>query len=390
VLPALSRPAATTGRHFRVIRILTQTLKIGVIAVLSLAVIFGGVRSFDYYRDQTAAEANIGKNVLVTVKKSDDADAVAEKLEAGGLIYSKTYFKLLVRISGKKLEPASYTLKIGTSTRTIVDLITSEKSVAKTENRTLTITIPEGWRTEQIAEELERLGLNGGAEAFMKAVEGYGNGGFDFLRDRPNRKSLEGYLFPDTYQFRADDPPEDLIQMMLQNFDQKFDEAMRQRADEMGLTIYEVLIFASLVEREAQVSRERPVIAGIYISRLENGIRLDADPTVQYAFGKSGDWWPTPLKEAQLQDENPYNTYKIDGLPPGPIANPGLQSILAALQPVETDYVYFVADPSGDGSHNFAVDPESQAQNVAYLLGETDSPARCSNPWGEGCVLGGS
>lgn len=387
---APTRAAAAPGRSPFLIRILTQTLKIGTIAFLSLAVVFAGLRSFDYYRDQAAAEANIGKNVLVTVKKNDDVDAVATKLEAGGLIYSKTYFKMLVRVSGKELKPASYTLKIGTSTRTIVDLITSEKSVAKTENKVLTITIPEGWRTEQIAEELEKQGLNGGAEAFMKAVEGYGNGGFDFLRERPNRKSLEGYLFPDTYEFRADDPPEDIIQLMLQNFDQKFDEAMRQRADEMGLTINEVLIFASLVEREAQVSRERPVIAGIYISRFENGIRLDADPTVQYAFGKPGDWWPSPLKESQLQNENPYNTYKIDGLPPGPIANPGLQSILGVLQPIDTNYVYFVADPSGDGSHNFAVDPDSQAQNVAFLLGEADGPAPCSNPWADGCILADS
>lgn len=367
-----------------------QTLKIGTIAVMALVVLIGGARMFDYYRDQAAAEGNVGKNVLVTVKKSDDADAVADKLEAGGLIYSKTYFKALVRFSGKELAPASYTLKIGTSTKTIVDLITSEKSVAKTENKVLTITIPEGWRTEQIAEELEKQGLNGGAKAFMKAVENYGNGGFDFLRERPNRKSLEGYLFPDTYEFKADTPPEDIIQQMLQNFDSKFDEPLRQRAEEMGLTLNEVLIFASLVEREARVSRERPVIAGIYISRYEQGIRLEADPTVQYAFGKAGDWWPSPLKEAQLQDDGPYNTYQNDGLPPGPIANPGLQSILGVLEPVETDYIYFVADPSEDGSHNFAVDPDSQAQNVAYLTGEADSPAPCSNPWADGCVLSGN
>jgi peptidoglycan lytic transglycosylase G len=250
--------------------------------------------------------------------------------------------------------------------------------------------VPEGWRTEQIAEELEKQGLNGGAKAFMKAVEGYGNGGFDFLKDRPNRKSLEGYLFPDTYNFKADTPPEDIIQQMLQNFDTKFEESLRERAGEMGLTVNEVLIFASLVEHEAVVARERPVIAGIYISRYENGIRLEADPTVQYIFGKKGDWWPSPLTDVQLHEDNRYNTYQVDGLPPGPIANPGIQSILAVLEPIDTDYVYFVADPSEDGSHNFAVDKVSQDQNVAYLLGEADAPAPCSNPWADGCVLSGT
>ena len=370
------------------IRALVQTLKIGTIAITALLVLFGGARAFDYYRDQAAAEGNVGKSVLITVKKGDDAGDVAEKLEEGGLIYSKTYFELLVQFSGKDLMPASYKLKIGTSTKTIVDLITTEKSKAKTENKELTITVPEGWRTEQIAEELEKLGLNGGAKAFMKAVENYGNGGFDFLKSRPNKKSLEGYLFPDTYTFRADTPPEDIIQQMLQNFDTNFDEALRERADDMGLSINEVLIFASLVEREAVVARERPVIAGIYISRFEQGIRLDADPTVQYIFGKSGDWWPSPLTDKQLHDDDPFNTYQNDGLPPGPIANPGMQSIMGVLEPVDTDYIYFVADPSGDGSHNFGVTQDDQLQNVAYLLGEANEPAACSNPWADGCVLG--
>jgi UPF0755 protein len=292
----------------------------------------------------------------------------------------------MVRVSGKEIKPASYTLERGMSTRTIVDLITTEKSTAKTSNKELTITIPEGWRTEQIAEELGRLGLNGGADAFMKAVHDYDGSQFAFLKDRADKHSLEGYLFPDTYSFRADTPPEDLIQLMLGNFEQKFDATLQQRASEMGLSVNEVLIFASLVQREAQLGQEFPVIAGVYLNRFEQGIRMESDPTVQYALGKSGDWWPK-VSENDLFVDSPYNTYQHDGLPPGPIANPGSVAITAVLQPTETDYIYFVADPSGDGSHLFAVDEASQNQNINYRNGAADAPAPCSNPWDAGCVL---
>jgi len=297
------------------------------------------------------------------------------------------YFETLVRVSGKEIKPGSYTLQRGMSTRTIVDLITTEKSSAKTKNVELTITIPEGWRTEQIAEELEKLGLNGGADAFMQAVREYDGDQFDFLKDRPNKRSLEGYLFPDTYTFRADTPPEDLVQLMLANFDQKFEPELRDRAQEMGLSLNEVLIFASLVQREAQVGQEFPVIAGIYLNRFEAGMRMEADPTVQYAVGKRGEWWPQ-LSEDDLFVDSPYNTYQKDGLPPAPIANPGMTAILAVLQPAQTDYLFFVANPSGDGSHLFAVDIDSQNQNINFRNGVADTPAYCSNPWEAGCPLG--
>ncbi len=368
------------------IRVLVQSLKIATIALAAVLVLFGSVRAFDYYRDQAVAEGRVGKSVVVTIRSRDDSGAVADKLSDAGLINSKTYFEMLLRFSGKDLKPASYTLKIGTSTRTIVDLITTEKSEAKVSNKELTITVPEGWRTEQIAEELENLGLNGGADAFMKAVQEYDSDQFDFLDDRPDKKSIEGYLFPDTYTFKADTPPVTIIEMMLLNFDSKFDQSLRDRADEMGLTLNEVLVFASLVEREAQINRERPLIAGIYLTRFERNIRLESDPTVQYALGKSGKWWEVPTEE-DLFTESPYNTYQNDGLPPGPICNPGMDSILGVLQPADTEYIYFVADPSEDGSHLFAIDADSQAQNINYRNGVADSPAFCANPWDEGCPL---
>src|SRR3954451_21218102 len=151
---------------------------------MAVLVALGGVRAFAYYRDQAAVQGHYGQPVVVTIKKGDDGSKVAGKLVDAGLINSSTYFELMVRVSGKEIKPASYTLERGMSTRTIVDLITTEKSTAKTSNKELTITIPEGWRTEQIAEELGRLGLNGGADAFMKAVHDYDGSQFAFLKDR--------------------------------------------------------------------------------------------------------------------------------------------------------------------------------------------------------------
>jgi len=368
-----------------VVRIVAQSLKIATIAILALVVVYGGSQAFGYYRDQAAIDAKYGKQALVTISSRDDTGEVAIKLKRAGLINSEMYFEALVRVSGKEIKPGSYTLRYDMSARTIVDLITTEKSEAKTKNVELTITIPEGWRTEQIAEELERLGLNGGADSFMEAVRAFDSDDqFEFLKDRPNKRSLEGYLFPDTYTFRADTPPEDLIQLMLANFDQKFESVLRDRASEMGLTINEVLIFASLVQREAQLGPEFPVIAGLYLNRFELGMPMEADPTVQYALGKKGDWWPA-LNGDDLYAKSPYNTYQHDGLPPAPIANPGLTAILAVLEPAQTDYIFFVANPSGDGSHLFAVDGDSQNQNINYRLGQADAPAPCSIPFVDDC-----
>jgi UPF0755 protein len=150
---------------------------------------------------------------------------------------------------------------------------------------------------------------------------------------------------------------------MLTNFGNKYTPEMRQRSQQMGLDINQVLTVASLVEREAQLPEERPIIADIYLSRWEQGWNLEADPTVQYVVGKVGDWWPTKLTDEQLHIQNPYNTYQNAGLPPGPIANPGFASIQAVLFPDDTPYMFFVAK-CDTGEHAFAVTSDEQAANV--------------------------
>jgi UPF0755 protein len=355
-----------------------QILKIATVVVMSGLVLLGGVRAFDYYRDQNIPD-DLGRVYTVTINDADDVDDVAEKLMDAELISTDLYFKTRLRVESKTLEPGTYRLTKGQTVPEIIALITSEDSVARTEeNPVLSITVVEGWRTEQIAEELERLGLNGGADAFMEAVRAYPSDMFEFLEDRPDPESLEGYLFPDTYNFQADTDPTDLITSMLNNFDTKVTPDMRARAEEMGLSLNQVLVFASLVEREAQVGEERPIIADVYLRRYADGWTLDADPTIQYVVGSEGDWWPE-INDTTI--ESPYNTYRNSGLPPGPIANPGYSSIDAVLFPSDLGYYFFVANKDGSGTHLFAVSLDEQNQNIAYVDGEVDAPAPGSNPF---------
>jgi len=227
----------------------------------------------------------------------------------------------------------------------------------------IAVTIPEGWRAEQIAEVLaEEVGVDG--EAFLDLVQGR-HFDYEFLQDWPPEATLEGFLFPDTYNLPVQPTALDIIERMLANFDQRFTAEMRQAAMEQEMTIYQVVTLASIVEREAVVAEERPIIAGVFLNRLEEGMNLDSCPTVQYALGYQEDaaqWWKTPVTLAEFAQVNsPYNTYLHRGLPPGPICSPGLASIQAVLEPVETDYLYFLA--KGDGSHAFATTFGEHLQN---------------------------
>lgn len=372
------------------LKIFIQSLKIVSIGVLAGVAVLAAVRYFDHEQDRARAEARSGQPVVITIKKTDDTAKVAQRLSNADLINSEAYFKIVVKLVNRDIKPATYTLKRGMSTRTIVDLITTEKSKAKTDSKELTLTVIEGWRTEQIAEELDKVGYAPGGQAFLDAARSFKSDKYDFLADRADKTSLEGYLFPDTYTITSTEPPGDVIDTMLGNFDQKFAPELRDRAKAMNLSVDQVLIFASLVEREAGNNRERPVIADVYLSRWQQGINLDADPAVRYAVGKrDGDWW-TGLTVNDLETlDSPFNLYKTSELPPTPICNPGLNSILGVLEPTNTGYLYFTALADSSG-HLFAFDNVGQDQNNSFVKGEVDAPAACADPWADGCPLSGT
>ena len=215
-----------------------------------------------------------------------------------------------------------------------------------------TVTIPEGFNMFDVAAAVEAAGL-GSREEFLAAAKS----GASMIKDLdPQATSLEGYLFPDTYQFTRTQSMQDIAGVMVRHF--------RQEAKSIGLAgdVHLIVTMASIVEKETAVPAERPEVASVYYNRLEKRIALDADPSVIYAALLAGEY-EGALHHATLQIDSPYNTYRRAGLPPGPIANPGRDALVAAMHPAQTDYLYFVSD--NQGHHKFARSLDEHNRNVA-------------------------
>jgi UPF0755 protein len=178
--------------------------------------------------------------------------------------------------------------------------------------------------------------------------------------------NLEGFLFPDTYHLNGESQPIELVATMLETFDRRVTPELRHGFRAQGLTLHQSVTLASIVEREAVVTDERPLIASVFLNRLAQGIKLDADPTVQYALGRQpdGSWWKTGLTLDDLLVDSPYNTYVGPGLPPAPIANPGLESLRAVAFPASSPFLFFRAACDGSGRHTFAETFDQHQQNA--------------------------
>ena len=301
------------------------------------------------------------QTVLVTVLEGESVREVGERLEEEGVVSSAILFRIMVALEGYEgqLVAGDYELEKGMPTVQVIDRL--RRGITSP----LVVTVREGVRAEEIADIMQRQGVVN-RQAFLEAIQGSYD--FAFLRNKPLSANLEGYLFPDTYFFGRTTTAEDAVKQMLENFDKKFSQELRQEAANLGLSVHTVVTLASIVEREAQVAEERPIIAGVFLRRLRLGIPLEADPTVQYALGNDPEsvaeygYWKKELTQEDLEVDSPYNTYRRMGLPPGPIANPGLDSIVAVVRPAQTNYLYFVAKP--DGSHAFAETLEEHLSNV--------------------------
>ncbi len=337
------------------VKLSTQLLKVLAILVLALFIIFITQRTISHFLDGASSG---DQTVVFTVNHEETVDQVAKNLEDQGLIQSATYFKLRIRLSNAdaNLKAGRFTLHQGMTVDQIIHALTTSENVEVVQVR-----FQEGWRTEQYADRLVQLGLISSTDQFMDAVKN-GQWNEQFLSSRPSNATLEGFLFPDTYEFRAGGTAEDIIDTLLQTFDQKVPADQRAKADALGYNFYQVMAVASIIEREAVVAEERPTIASVYYNRLKEGMPLQADPTVQYAVGHPDDWWPEITQE-DIDQDIPYNTYRRPGLP-GPICNPSLSSIEAALNPAQTDYLYFVAKSDGSGAHAFARTYAEHQENI--------------------------
>ena len=310
---------------------------------------------------ETPATPGSSANVTFVVDSGQSVTTISNNLYDAGLITDADLFRRVVQYWGadEDIQAGAYSLSPGMTMEEIM------REMQHGRLPTVRLTIPEGWRAEQIADLLQQVGLVTTTDFLAQVARG--NSDYDFTMDRPEGSptSLEGYLFPDTYQLPENATSGQIIDIMLGDFDSRVTPEMRQQAADQGLTMYQVLTLASIVEREAVVPEERGLIAGVYLNRLAAGMRLEADPTVQYGKGYDAEgetWWPQLTIDDLQSVPSSYNTYTHDGLPPGPICNPGLASIQAVLSPEPSDYLYFVH--KGDGSHAFATTFEEHLRNI--------------------------
>lgn len=279
-----------------------------------------------------------GEEQIFYVKEGAGLRQVARELLRSGLIRSERMFVLWARFMewGRSLKAGEYELSPAMPPVRILDIMRRGATVMHS------VTVPEGYSLRQIADLLEKSGLLRGEE-FLARVEDPET----IARYALPGPTLEGYLYPDTYRFARGQSAAVVIDLMVSRF-REVTAPLMERITIVGLTLNEVITLASIVEKETGRAEERPVIASVFLNRLMKGMRLESDPTVIYGIRD----FNGNLTREHLSRPTPYNTYRISGLPPGPIASPGLESIQAVLYPAGTDYLFFVS--KNDGSHHFS------------------------------------
>ncbi len=347
--------------------------RLALIAVTALLLVGCALEQLylDFYIEgqQTALETPAGEDdteVIFTVESGQSVAQIAGNLKAHHLIDDTELFRRYVQHQGldSGIQAGTYSLR---QTMTIPEIARALQNAQAAEQQ---VTIPEGRRLEEVAELVASQTTIPSTDFLALAQYEWRESGlpqtYEFLSVVPLTGTLEGFLFPDTYRLPLQATADDLVDRMLENFGHQVTPEIRQAFDAQGLSLYEGISLAAIVEREAVLDDERPVISGVYHNRLRDGWPLAACPTVQYALGyreDDGTWWKRELSFADLETESPYNTYRNLGLPPAPIASPGLASIAAAAQPAETEFYFFMVDcEAGNGSHVFA---RTEAEHLA-------------------------
>ena len=305
----------------------------------------------------TAPAGDPSMQTSIEVEPGESAGEVVDRLAEAGVVSDPLLLKTYLRYRGLDvgIEAGRYAVDGG---QTLEEIAAALQSAADSR---YTLVVPEGWRREQIAQAIGSLDLEFSPADFLTAT-----------RRKPpwdvggRVESLEGFLFPDSYRLDPRWSSERVVQLMLDTFQRRVDGELREGFSKQGLSLLEAVTLASIVEREAILPEERPLIASVFLNRLAQRMKLQADPTVQYALGfqPDGGWWKSPLAIDDLAVTSPYNTYLVGGLPPGPIANPGLDSLQAVADPAVTTYYYFRAACDGSGAHLFAATFEEHSRNA--------------------------
>ncbi|MBX5437118.1 MAG: endolytic transglycosylase MltG [Alicyclobacillaceae bacterium] len=331
----------------------------GRVFALAAGVFVLGVAAACAWAYQATRPPAPGGLVAFDVRPGESGMQIAAALRQAGLVRSTVLYATYLRLTGRgrHMQAGHYEIRRGSSWSEIA----AQLEGGLVADNTVRVTIPEGYTVVQIADALAKAGVCPRA-AFLRAEQ---RDRFDepFLRQIPHNPKvkyrLEGYLFPDTYDFVRGEKPHDVINTMLQNFARRVDAPMMTAMRRQGLTLPEAITEASLIEREAKVDKERPVIASVINNRLKRGMKLQIDATVEYVVGHRD-----RLTDRDLTVNDPYNTYLHPGLPPGPIANPGMASIEAAIHPAHTPYLYYVVKNDGSGEDYFATTYAEQLRNI--------------------------
>jgi UPF0755 protein len=318
---------------------------------LCLALALGLFAVFLY--SEVGTSINADSPLSVTVRRGESLTALANRLHDEGLLASPGYFRMLAVLRGdsRRVKAGEFVVHGRVSPAALID------DLVHGESRLYRFTVPEGLSVRDIADKLEREG-KGRRDTLLKLASDPGFIAELNLPIPPGRPSLEGYLYPETYYFSAGTDEGELLRNMVREFRNRAAATLTQRAHDVGLTPYQVLVLASIIEKETGAPEERTIISAVFHNRLQRDMRLYSDPTVIYGVdGFSGN-----LTKKHLETDGPYNTYRVQGLPPTPIANPGMDSVAAALAPAEVDYLYFVA--KGDGTHHFSKTYKAHTQAV--------------------------
>ena len=291
----------------------------------------------------TAPSIDKPREVSIEIPQGSSLNKISALLEEAGAIRGRLRFKLLARLMKmeRNLKFGEYRFILPLTPISILRKIVSGDVVA------YLITFPEGITIFDVAQNIERTGLNSGAAVLQKAADAQFAASLGI-----EGHSLEGYLFPETYKFNRGSSPEVVLRRMFERFNKVFNQDMEKQAAVLGLSKKELITLASLIEKETGRTDEKPLIAAVFLNRMAKGMRLDCDPTVIYGLKLENSAFNERLNKNHLKKESPYNTYVNFGLPPGPICSPGLDSIQAALHPAKVSYLYFVS--KNDGTHQFS------------------------------------
>lgn len=344
-------------------RIIKKIIKLVFLLILIAFIVVGAFYLIDIMNDIRGSDNSSTEEINITIEKGDTATKLAQTLNDAGVIKYKEVFRLLARFASldTRLQIGTFTVSKDMSYDEIFEVFKTTQNYRKT----VRITFIEGKSVSEIIDLLTENGI-GNKDRFEQVIKGW-DFGYDYLPAAGTENRLEGFLYPDTYEFYLDESEESVIKRFLDNFNRKITSAdVFNRVKNSGRDFYDVMIMASIIEEESQVDAEKATIASVFYNRLKIRMKLQSDATVNYLLAVEDRRGSSTAESLSI--DSPYNTYMYYGLPPTPVSNPTVGSIIAAIEPAETTYYYFCSRNDGSGEHVFAETLEEHQKNVATYL----------------------